>query len=150
MAKKNTKVKLDLLTNINILLMVQKGIWGDICHAMHEYAEANNKYMKVFDRNEESSYLKYWVVSNLYRWSMLQKLPVNCFKWFENTFQFIVDFIKCYNEGSVEEYFFEVYVQYPEKVCDLHNDLPFIPEIMKIENIEKFVYINNLYIYICI
>ena len=150
MAKKNTKVKLDLLTDINILLMVQKSISGDICHAMHEYPEANNKYMKVFDRNEESSYLKYWIVSNLYRWSMLQKLPVNCFTWFENTFQFNVDFIKCYNEGSVEEYFFEVYVQYPEKVCDLHNDLPFIPEIMKIENIEKFVYINNLYIYICI
>ena len=41
-------------------LMVGKGIWGGICHAIHWYAIVNNKYMKDYDKNKESSYLKYW------------------------------------------------------------------------------------------
>ena len=49
-----------------MLLMVEKGIRGEICHAIHRYAKANNKYMKDYDRNKESSYLKYWDVNNFY------------------------------------------------------------------------------------
>ena len=40
-----------------MLLMVEKGIRGAICHAVHRYAKANNKYMEDYDKNEESSYL---------------------------------------------------------------------------------------------
>ena len=61
-----TKVKLDLLTNIGILLMVKKGIRGGICHVIHRYAKANNNYMKDYDKNKEPSYLKYWDVDKLY------------------------------------------------------------------------------------
>ena len=61
------KVKLDLLTDIDRLLMVDKGIRGEIWHAIHRYAKANNKYqMKYYDKNKESSYLTYWDVNNLY------------------------------------------------------------------------------------
>ena len=42
-----------------MLLMVEKGIRGRICHAIHRYAKANNKYMKNYDKNIESSYLMY-------------------------------------------------------------------------------------------
>ena len=70
---------------------------------------------------------------------MLQKLPVNNFEWIKDTFQFIEDFIKNYNEENDEEYFLKVYVQYLEKLHELHNDLPFLPERMKIEKIEKLV-----------
>ena len=62
-AFKKTKVKLDLLTDINMLLMVEKGIRGGICHSIYRYAKANNKYMKDYDKNKESSYLKYWDVN---------------------------------------------------------------------------------------
>ena len=58
-ALKKTAVKLELLTNIDMLLMAEKGIRGGICHAIHQYGKANNKYMKYYDENEESSYLKY-------------------------------------------------------------------------------------------
>ena len=92
-AFKKTKVKLDLLTDINMLLMVEKGIRGGICHSIYRYAKANNKYMKYYDKNKESSYLQYWDVNNLYGWAMSQKLPLNNFEWIEDISQFNEDFI---------------------------------------------------------
>ena len=73
---KEAKVKLDLLTNIDMLLMVEKGIRGGICHSIYLYAKANNKNMKDYGKNKESSYLQYWDVNNLYGWAMSQNLPV--------------------------------------------------------------------------
>ena len=58
---------------------------------------------------------------------MSQKLPVNNFDWIKDIFQFNEDFIKNYNKETDEEYFFEVDVQYPDKLLELHNDLPFLP-----------------------
>ena len=62
-----------------MLLMVEKGIRGGICHSIYRYANANNKYMKYYDKNKESSYLQYWDVNHLHGWAMPQKLPVNNF-----------------------------------------------------------------------
>ena len=63
---KKTEVKLDLLTDIDLLLMVEKGTRSGICHAIHRYAKANDKYMKNYDQNIESSYLMYLDANNLY------------------------------------------------------------------------------------
>ena len=52
-----------------MLLMLQKGISGGICHSIYRYAKAHNKYMKSYDKNEESSYIQYWDVNNLYGWA---------------------------------------------------------------------------------
>ena len=109
-----------------------------MCHAMHQYAKANNKYMKDYDKNKESSYLRYWDVNDLYNWAILQKLPVNKFEWIKDTSQFNEDFIKSFNEERDEGYFLEVNVQYPEKLLELHNDLPFLPERIKTEKVKKF------------
>ena len=76
---KKTVVKLELLTNIDMLLMVEKSIRGGICHAIHRYTTANDKYMKNYDKNIESSYLMYLDTNNLYGWTTSQKLPVNGF-----------------------------------------------------------------------
>ena len=56
---KKTKVKLELLTDIDMLLMVEKRIRGGTCHAIHQYAKVNNKSTKDYDKNKESSFLKY-------------------------------------------------------------------------------------------
>ena len=122
-----------------MLFKVEKGIKGGICHAINQYAKANNKYMKDYDKNKESLYLKYWDVNNSYGWAMLQKFPVNKSEWIEDTSSFNEDFIKNYNEESDEEYFLEVDVQYPEKLNELHNDLTFSPEKMKLQKTEKLV-----------
>ena len=99
--------------------------------------------MKNNDKIKESSYLKYWDVHSLYGWVMLQTLPVNDFELIEDTSQFNEDFIKNYNKENDAGYFLEVDVQYPGKLLQLHNDLPFLPERMKIEKVEKIV--TNLY-----
>ena len=78
---KKTEVKLELLTNYDMLSMVENGIRGEICQATHRYAKANNKYMKNYDKNNESSYITFLNANNLYRWAMPQKVPLNCFKW---------------------------------------------------------------------
>ena len=119
--------------------MVEKGIRGGLCHSIYRYAKANNKYMKNYDKNKESPYFQYWGVNDLYDWAMAQKLPVNNFEWIKDTSQFNEDFIKSYNEESDEGYFLEVAVHYPEKLHELHNNLPFLPERMKIKNVKKLV-----------
>ena len=68
-ALKKTKINLELLSNIDMLLMVEIGIRRGICHAIQRYAKANNKHMKDYDKNKESSYLKYWEVNNLCGWA---------------------------------------------------------------------------------
>ena len=99
--------------------------------------------MKHYDKTRDSLYLKYWDVSDLCGWAMLQNLPINRFVWTEDTSQFNEDFIKNYNEESDEKIFLKVSVQYAEKLHELHNDLPFLSERIKIENVEKLV--NNLH-----
>ena len=63
---KRTEVRLELLTDIDMLLMVEKGIRGRICHAILRYAKENNKYIKNYDKNIESSYLMNLNANNLY------------------------------------------------------------------------------------
>ena len=58
-ALKKTEVRLELLADIDMLLMVDKGIKEGIFHSINRYAKANNKYMKDYDRNKKSSYIKY-------------------------------------------------------------------------------------------
>ena len=72
---KKTNVKLDLLTDNDMLLMFEKGIRRGMCHATYRYAKANSKYMNNYDENKESSYLEYGDANNLYGWAMSQKLP---------------------------------------------------------------------------
>ena len=79
-ALKKTGVELDLLTDIGMLLMVEKGVIGAICNAVHHYAKANDRYMNDYDENKESSYINYWDVNNLNGFPMTQKLPTFNFK----------------------------------------------------------------------
>ena len=70
---------------------------------------------------------------------MLQKLPLDNFEWIKDTSEFIEDFIENYNEESDEGYFLEVDAQYLEKLHKLSNDWSFLPEMMKIEKVEKLI-----------
>ena len=81
-----TGVKLELLTDLDMLLIVGEGNRAGICQAIYRYAKANNKYMNNYGKRKTTSYLMYLDASNLYGWAVIQKLPVNGFKWVEKLY----------------------------------------------------------------
>ena len=97
---KKTGVELELLTDNDMLAMVEKGIRGGMCNAVYRYAKANNKYMKNFDKNILPTYLEYLDTNILYGWAMCKKLPVSNFTWAEDLSIFTESFIKDYDENS--------------------------------------------------
>ena len=138
---KKTNIELELLTDYDMLLMVERGIRGGICHSIHQYAKANNKYMKNYNNNEESSYIQYLDAKNFYGWVMSKKLPANGFKWLDSDKinEINEDFIKDYDENNDKGYIFEVDVKYPRRLHKLHSDLPFLSERMKVNKCNKLV-----------
>ena len=136
---KKTKVKLELITDYDIFMMVEKGVRGGMCQAIHRYAKANNKYMKNYDKSIKSSYIEYLDANNLYRWAMSQKLPVDGFKWVKKLSKFNKDSIKRYDENSDVGYFLEVDVEYLKELSNFHKDLPFLPERKRINKCKKFI-----------
>ena len=131
---KKTNIEFELLTNYDMLLMVEEGISGGIYHSIHRYAKVNNKYMKNYNNNEESSYIQYLDANSLYGWAMSKNLPVNGFKWIDNnkmaepSAKHVIneDFITNYDENNDKGYIFEVNVKYPKRLHELHSDLPFL------------------------
>ena len=119
--------------------MVEEGIRGGICHAIHRHAKANNKYMKNYDKNKEYTYIQYLDANNLYGWAMSQKLPVNGFKWINDISEIDEKFIKNYDEDNDEGCILKLDVKYPRKLHDLHSDLPFLSKRMKIDKCKKLV-----------
>ena len=128
---KKTKVKLDLLTDYEMLMMFEKGVRGGVSMISNRYAKANNKYMKDFDATKESSYIQYLDANNLYGWAMSEKMPYKDFEWSEER-----DLEKIFEDEDVG-YVLEVDLEYPEELHDLHNDYPLAPEVMKIGKVNK-------------
>ena len=136
---KKTNVELELLTDYDMLLMVEEGIKGGICHAVQRYAHAKNKYMNDYDKKKKPSYIQYLDANKLYGKAMTEKLPVRGFKWMEDISKVDEDFVKVYNKNDNKGYILDVDVDYPSKLQNLHSDLPFLPERMVINNTKKLV-----------
>ena len=133
---KCTGIRLELLTDPDMLLMFEWGIRGGITHAVHKYASANNKYMGYkFSHNKDTTYLQYLDANNLYGWAMSQPLPTGGFKWVDVNPNEISELATRTDKG----YLLEVDVSYPKELHNPHNDLPFMCERMEINGVEKLV-----------
>ena len=131
---KMSGIQLELLSDVNMLLMFEKGIRGGISIISNRYGEANNKYMKDYNKNKDSKYLMYVDANNLYGCGMSEKLPTHGFKWltsgemenlFNNQIVQVWERIPC---------ILEVDLKYPENLHDPHNDYPLCPERVECKN----------------
>ena len=133
---KCTGIRLELLTDPDMLLMFESGIRGGITQAVCKYAAANNPYMgDKFDPNEDTTYLQYLDTNNLYGWAMSQALPTGGFRWVDVNPNEISELTARTDKG----YLLEVDVRYPTELHDSQNDLPPMCERMKINGVEKLV-----------
>ena len=108
-----------------MLLMVETGIREGICHAIHGYAKANIKYIKIYDKG--SSYFKYWDVNNSYVWEMLQKLPVNKFEWIDDFSKFNEDFTKNNMKKVMKDIFLKLMFNILKKYMNFIMTYHFFP-----------------------
>ena len=118
---KKMGIRLELLTDPDMLLMFDRGIRGGITQSIHRYVEANNKYMDKFDPEKPSSYIQYLDANNLYGWAMFQPLPTGGFKWFGIG----IDQVHKLSKREDYGYILEVDVKYPTEIHDSHDELPF-------------------------
>ena len=132
---RTTKVQLELITDPDMHLFLEKGMRGGISMISHRHATANNRYMPGhYDPDFASDYIAYWDANNLYGWSMSKALPHSNFHWLSNEEMRKIDVkqIEEYVEDSDEGYFLEVDMDYPLRLHRHHNDYPLAPEKLKI------------------
>ena len=121
---KMTGINLELITDIDMQLFIEKGLRGGISYIAHRHAKANNKYMKNYYVDMLSSYIMYLDANNLYGWAMSQPLPYDNFRWV------VANSVIPKRKGIGHIY--EVDLEYPEELHDLHNDYPCAPEKIKV------------------
>ena len=141
---KETGQQLQLLHDYDMLMMFEQGIRGGITHISKRYAEANNKYMKDYNPDKETTFIQYLDANNLYGWAMSQQLPTHGFKWMKDISEEKVDEILEKANHSMSNlgrkgYIFEVDLEYPPHLWETHNGYPLAPEKMIVNGVEKLI-----------
>lgn len=124
---KHTQVRIELLTDVDMLLFIERGIRGGISQCSKRYSKANNKFMNDYDQSHDPKFLMYLDANNLYGYSMMQCLPLDNFQW-DSVDEFTTERIMNILDESSTGYIFEVDLDYPQDLHDLHKDYPFCAE----------------------
>lgn len=122
-----TNVKLELVNNLEIYPMLEKGVRGGLAQCTLRHATPNNKYLSDFDCSRPTSYLIYLDCNNLYGFAMMKKMPISDFRFLTSTEITHLN-IETINDDSDNEYILEVDLEYPYHLHDMHCDLPFAVE----------------------
>ena len=138
-----TDIKIELMTDIDMVQFIEKGLRGGISYIANRYGKANNKYMKEYDEKAPSKYIMYLDANNLYGWAMSQYLPTGGFRWMTQKQTDKIDLAK-YKEDSKKGLIMEVDLEYPEELHNLHNDYPLGPEKVKVTEDMLSEYCKNI------
>lgn len=122
-----TGVKLDLLDDIEMYEMIERGIRGGIAQCSLRHAKANNKYIPGYDKSKPSTYLIYLDCTNLYGYAMMKKMPVSEFRFLRAEEIEKLDVLSISDDADFG-YILEVDLYYPDHLHSAHSDLPFAPE----------------------
>ena len=128
---KHSKVQLELLSDLDMLLLFEKGTRGGVSMIPNRWGKANNKFMgEKFASTKPSKFLAYLDANNLYGWAMMHQLPVGDFHWM--------------NEEELKNWkdypcILEVDLDYPKELHKTHNDFPLAPERLMIGKVEKLI-----------
>ncbi|CAH3142679.1 unnamed protein product [Porites lobata] len=120
-------IKLELMTEIDMFQFIEKGTRGGISYIANRFGEANDKYMKEYNKEKPSKYIMYLDANNLHGYAMRQYLPTGAFKWLtEKQIDKIMK--KTILPNNKKGYILEVDLEYPEELHELHNDYPLAAE----------------------
>ena len=130
---KMTGIELELISDIDMHLFIEKGMRGGVSYIAKRHSKANNKYIKNYDNTKTNTFIMYFDANNLYGWAMTQYLPHGNFKWMtkKEIHKFDFGLIK---ENSLNGYILEVDLEYPSELHNFHNDYPLAPEKLKINS----------------
>ena len=130
-ALKVTEVELELLSDMDMLLMVEKGIRRGVSMISNRYGKSNNKYMgDKFVTSELFKYIAYLDANNLYGWAMSKLLPTHSFKWMK---------VSKLETWELHSCILEVDLEYPKSLHDLHSDYPLAPEQIEVNKVDKLI-----------
>ena len=129
---KMTNIKLELMNDIDMFQFIEKGLRGGTAYIANRFGEANNKYMKTYNKKLPTKYIMYLDANNLYGWAMSQYLPTGNFKWLSQKRIKKTNLGK-YTENSDKGLILEVDLEYPQDLHNLHNDFPLGPEKIKVD-----------------
>ena len=145
---KMTGIELELISDVDVHLFIEKGMRGGISYIAKRYCKANNKYVKGYDASKGDIFIMYFDANNLYGWAMMQYLPYGGFKWMnkEEIDDFHFTSVICdsceaseasetsrankMSEGSI----FEVELEYPHNLHNFHIDYPLAPEKLRVKS----------------
>ena len=139
--------EIDLISDREMMVMVESGIRGGISVAAHNFCKANNKYLQDYDPNQQSNFLVYLDANNLYGWAMSQYLPVSGFDLKVNPNPSDIVFLNqllAHPADHDHGFIVEVDLTYPDHLHDSHNDFPLAPERIKGTD-DQLKLIPNLY-----
>ncbi len=114
-------IKLDLISDPDMYMMIEKGFRGGISTVMKRHAESNHKYLGNYDKSKASKFIEYLDANNVYGGAMCRKLPVRDFRWTDTNELGNWKSIPC---------ILEVDLEYPKELHDLHNEYPLALEKM--------------------
>jgi hypothetical protein len=119
-ALKMTGILLELLTDIDMHLFIEKGLRGGISTVTHRHAKANNRYVPDYDPSQPSSHVTYIDANNLYGWTMSQALPVDGSRWLEDQEIESLNVLEI-SDNNENGYILEVDLNYPPELHDHHK-----------------------------